>query len=244
MGRQEQHQSDLEQKLAHICVQNATDGGACLVGHDSQRRTSGDKTLYARSCNYRWQAFKRAVGPDSGKYNGKGGNRNYDVSENGKNFRTACTVPYWHEAHHIIPNSELKKALETMAKGEMAPVFMLLFRCGLYDEKYNLNHMDNMVILPMGETVSARLGLPRHRSDRRVFSHREYSNKVQKDLKKIFKEVKKEESKHQKLPDYAASREALEALSKSTRQWIFQVGGKLSLDDAAAAENKPKKSKG
>jgi hypothetical protein len=244
MGRQEQHQSDLDAEFKHVQKDNTTEGGACLVGHDSQRRTSGDKTLYARSCNYRWQAFKRALDHDQARYNGKGGARDYDVTENGANFRTLCTVPYWHEAHHIIPNSELKKALEAMAKGERAAIFMGVFRRGLYDEQYNLNHMTNMIILPMGEVLSARLQLPRHRNDRRVFAHREYSKKVAKDLQKIFVAEKEDLKEHKKEAKYKKSKSKLESLSRRTRKWIFAVGGKLSLDEAAVAEGKaPQKTK-
>jgi hypothetical protein len=61
--------------------------------------------------------------------------------------------------------------------------------------KYNLNHKDNMIILPMGKAVAAALGLPRHIAgieaepgvSKDLMAHKIYSANVEKEVKKVLR---------------------------------------------------------
>jgi hypothetical protein len=81
-----------------------------------------------------------------------------------KNFRTNASTPYWHEAHHLVPNSELRMAIRNVGKGHtLEGPLILMVRGGLMGEGYNLNDKGNIILLPMDRKVSLALGLPRHR---------------------------------------------------------------------------------
>lgn len=76
------------------------------------------------------------------------------------NFRERATIPYYHNAHHIIPRAVLNNCLYSAANTDVR--LFWLVRQGLLMAKYNLNDKENMVILPMSKIVANALSLPRH----------------------------------------------------------------------------------
>ena len=177
-------------------MKRSTEGGACLTGHVSGRDTQGFVTEV--SCNYRWQAYKQALVQhvlyDYPAYKSlsdssrrftmrlrfgfkltsppKEGEWDLSKRRDSKNFRSSCNVPYWHEAHHIIPHGELRDAINAVGTGTEAAIYREIIREGLLDEKYNLNHKLNMIILPMDKKVARALKLPRHRHTAAYWSHK------------------------------------------------------------------------
>jgi hypothetical protein len=73
-----------------------------------------------------------------------------------KNF-TQETWPYWNNAHHLIPKGTLKDKI--VAEGE--PISSLVQKA-LMTAQYNINHKENMLLMPQDKRVADILGLPRH----------------------------------------------------------------------------------
>lgn len=143
-----------------------------------------------------------------------------------KNFRTNASTPYWHEAHHVVPNSELRRAILKVGKGhELEGPIILMVRGGLMGEGYNLNDKGNMILLPMDRKVSLALGLPRHRSTRTTRSHKGYSKHVRRLLEDIFTPIKDsvDECKG-KLPKYKKCRKQIELVSMQLYPQIVGAG--------------------
>jgi hypothetical protein len=249
--RQDEHAADDKKFKGKHVETGGTEGGACLTGHVSGRNSQGYVTQ--NSCNYRWQAYKRAAGADKGLYNyprykslcsGKTlsmesrGRRKkvrpsaHDWDVVGKNFQTACTVPYWHEAHHIVPHGELRDSIGAVGQGGNAATYVKLIRGGLLEEKYNLNHMTNMIILPMDKKVAVAIRLPRHRHTAAHWSHKAYSKYVRGKLDEVFKSIREDEAKHQKKPEYKACKSKIQNISKTVRSEIVDAEGEQSLDEA------------
>jgi hypothetical protein len=135
-----------------------TEDGACLTRHISGVSQS--------SCSHRWQARERAKAEDKSWYNaplapGVPQDGTWNVDDEDKNFHDS-TVPYWHQAHHLIPNRVLANGINTAADIAGTMQIYQAIRQGLLEAKYNLNHKTNMIILPMEEEISKRLSLPRH----------------------------------------------------------------------------------
>lgn len=236
--------ADLHENAANTT--EAPAGKGCLVAHDGRRRAGPEGKTYERSCNYRWQAFERALA-ESARYNWpkykplQAAQGAWDITAGGKNFRVSAKLPYWHEAHHVIPNGALRDTLACLAEGDRADLYKQLFRRGLLEEGFNLNHKRNMVLLPMDGSVAKVIGLPRHREDARTFHHNAYNNKVLGELRKILFVVKSAEQKHAEPPEYQKSKEQLSSLSDALRSWIYQVGaasGSLARASVADAESK------
>ena len=99
--------------------------------------------------------------------------------------------PYWHNAHHIVPNGALKNAITNTGQAD----FRLpnLIRYCLFKASYNLNDKINMIILPQGKNVAAALHLPRHLKGDEVgpdeegefYSHKDYSKNIELKLEKV-----------------------------------------------------------
>jgi hypothetical protein len=262
--RQAEHADDEEDFPNKHDVVSSTDGGACLTGHDSGRDSVTGK-VKENSCNYRWQAFRRALDADSGRYNWPryqslcGNNsfftrlrfglrktkppdatsQSWNVTEAGMNFRSSCNLPYWHESHHIVPNGELRDSIEAVGTGNLAEKYRICIRKGLLEEKYNLNFMDNMVILPMDRKVAKAIQLPRHRQTPGHRSHKAYSKYVRGKLDSIFSKIRDQEKKHLRKPKYKACKRELLDLSAELRTEIFAAGGLGSLDQAFKKLSKP-----
>jgi hypothetical protein len=167
-----------------------------------------------------------------------------------KNFRTNASTPYWHEAHHLVPNNALRGAILNVGKGhKLEGLIILMVRGGLMGEGYNLNDKGNMILLPMDKKVSLALGLPRHRHTRTTRSHKGYSKHVRSRLDDVFRPLQKDaETCKGKLPKYKACRKKIEDLSEELYPKIVEAGEKMkekgrskALDDmpASAFENTP-----
>jgi hypothetical protein len=101
----------------------------------------------------------------------------WDVGRNG-NF-SHYLRPYWHNAHHLVPNRTLARGIDGADDGTKR--IADLIRIGLLMGEYNLNDEKNMMILPMGAAVADALGIPRHlHGDQGVtrFSHPDYDAEV------------------------------------------------------------------
>ncbi|MBZ4415086.1 AHH domain-containing protein [Myxococcus sp. RHSTA-1-4] len=169
-----------------------------------------------------------------------------------KNFRTNASTPYWHEAHHIVPNSVLRGAILSVGRGHrLEGPIILMVRGGLMGEGYNLNGTLNMIILPMDKRVSLALGLPRHRKTRRTRSHKGYSKHVRKRLDDIFHPLKdKVDECKGRLPRYRKCRRQIEEVSEDLYSEIKGAGVKMkekgrsqSIDDMPASSFVKKASK-
>jgi len=252
--RQDEHKSDQRKYGKHKQTANKVEPGACLTGHESGRKKAKPRYLKENSCNYRWQGYKQAVDEKS-LYNNKapagqpvlqvrwGGLRRKTITPSKKsdwnvtpaslNFRTSCNVPYFHEAHHIVPHGELRDAINKVGPGKHKTKIRNLIRGGLLDELYNLNHKLNMIILPLDKNVAAKVGLPRHRVTTAVRSHKAYSKYIKGKLSEILVPVKKDEAEHFKEPDYEDLKDQIVNISETTRPDIEAAGGTSSLDQAA-----------
>lgn len=189
-----QHFADMKNlKGKHVKVDDALDGGRCLNRHQARA---------TNSCSHQWQAQRRGETEIKKIYNwpaykdmkaakqvffqgktanvGKPSNGDWDAGA-GDNFKH-CNKPYFHEAHHIVPNSTLKKAIDEAFKKASTIRYI---RGALLDAGYNLNHMSNMINLPLDTAVANALKLPRHRVLPRMH-HNDYSVVVQEQLVKKF----------------------------------------------------------
>ena len=253
MSKEQHNWDDKNLKGKHKPVKGSTEGGACLNRHDGSREQNGRGALKAVSCNHRWQGFKKALEKQA-TYNWpayealsknktlamalrarsgtrrvpapNGENKAWDVTAQGNNFRTSCNVPFWHEAHHLVPNSVLKSCIAKVGDGKpLQDVYVKKIRSGLLKEKYNLNHKLNMILLPMDKKVARALKLPRHRLTAEHRSHKAYSNHVRDKLKEYLKPVQKAVQKHEGPPaDYKACKALIEELSETLYEKILSAG--------------------
>ena len=204
-------------------------GKGCLTRH--QKRTPDHQ------CSHQWHAGERAKG-DWRVYEVPGASH---LSVNRPGNFDHFKVPYWHNAHHIIPNGALKGAI-TKAGKEKAGLTNCI-KQGLLKATYNLNDKINMIILPMEQDVGDLIKLPRHlRGDgTRRFSHPDYSREAEESLKDIIDSYKQialdainaVEGKHEK-PNATLSKTALETLSNRLYEDIKKAGqetGGMSLDE-------------
>ncbi|MBW2737388.1 MAG: AHH domain-containing protein [Deltaproteobacteria bacterium] len=174
--------------------------------------------------------------------------KEWDVKKN-DNF-THFLKPYWHNAHHIIPNGALKAAINKTSKVDIR--LPNLIRYCLLKAEYNLNDMVNMIILPQGKNVAIALGLPRHLKgdsgalepapgvgltpdSRKVdpskaeekFSHKNYSNTIEDKLIGIIDQYKKALEnaikEHPKL-ECDLDKKKLENLSEKIHKEIVDTG--------------------
>lgn len=259
-----QHAKDLKKLKGHTSAGSPTGtGGACLNRHLSQvkesdscsHRWQGYLNAKANAEDlYDWPHYKplseqSSITTSARMLNGtlfpdwyrktlkppkKG---DWDVGKDG-NFRTKCYVPYWHNAHHVIPNSELRKAILEVGKGMRAPLTTAyLVRQGLLDEKYNLNFKKNMIMLPMDRTVGGTLQLPVHLKSPTARSHGAYSKNVANELKTIFTPVQAALDEHEEEPKYKACKDDLENLSEHLHSQIVAAGksGTKYIDQMAAS---------
>ena len=162
--------------------------------------------------------------------------KEWNVDKNG-NF-DHFTKPYWHNAHHIVPNGALKDSINKAGKSESK--LPNLIRQGLLRAQYNLNDKVNMVILPQGRNEAFALGLPRHlKGDENgpnekpeFFSHKDYSDRVEQKLdtamqnyKKMFRDYLKQD--HPPLPNKLAKKK-IEKISKDIFKEIKNLSKKYA----------------
>jgi A nuclease family of the HNH/ENDO VII superfamily with conserved AHH len=120
----------------------------------------------------------------------------WDVSETNKNFKRSTVKPYYHNAHHIVTNSELNDALNTVGSDVQSKRPSVdgvrLVRDSLLRAGYNLNYKINMIILPMDREVAKVLGLPKHLAETTSRDHPKYSEMIKKLLRSVMNDLRKE----------------------------------------------------
>jgi hypothetical protein len=127
--------------------------------------------------------------------------------------------PYWHNAHHLIPNRTLSTAIEEAAAGD--PRVTELIRTGLLMGEYNLNDKVNMMILPMGAAVADALGLPRHINGDQggkteFYNHPDYNARVKSMLAPVmarYKALVKEREPCKEKPPEKLAKDSLISIS-------------------------------
>ena len=237
---EQQHSKDEAAGLPHHQAKGAKGhGGACLNRHipGTPKDTAGN------SCSHRWQSFlatqDRATDYNWPKYQALAGKNapqvptaylkgsgfppwykpnlkapakhEWDVTKD--NFSTKCYIPYWHEAHHAIPNSVLRSAIADASKGADDPQGVArVIRRGLLKEKYNLNHRSNMITLPMDMKISAAIRLPVHRQTAAHREHNHYSAHAMELIFPVFDQLKDDIAAH-KERDYKNAKNYLEDVS-------------------------------
>ncbi|WP_437739445.1 AHH domain-containing protein [Sorangium sp. So ce302] len=246
---QKQHTADIEHKLNHKPVSRATEGGQCLNRHVGRMEVS---------CSHSWQGFKKAE-LTSGLYDwpkyegmkkttlavrcGTSGFRwrerkaprphEWDVGELGRrgkvNHKDSANVPYYHEAHHLIPNGVLNGCIQD--KFDTIDAVLWAVRAGLLDEGYNINHKDNMILLPLDAAIARQLELPRHR-EFSSYSHRTYSKHVKAKVNKILS-ANQQNIDNCELTKYSDMKDQLVSLSETLFRRVVTAGKEQvsSLDD-------------
>lgn len=219
MAKNEEHKLDTKFINLHIKI-GRTGGGACLNRHKSEFSENHSCShrwqayLKAKEC---WQWYNYPAYQDLVKTSVKKifkttqwghfitsekrpepfgwdltATTSY-TSRKVKNFVSWSKCPYWHQAHHIIPNGVLNNCIADAAN-ESIKVHTLTRVC-LLQAKYNLNHKKNVILLPMGKEVAAALGLPRHiagiegdaSGKHYMLCHPKYTNKVTSEVKKVIR---------------------------------------------------------
>ncbi len=244
---------------------------ACLSGHQGQLK-KGDTCSYRwqaylqaklDSGLYNWPAYKsiskegKNAQVKTAAYE-KGGKKipswyKFELDPPGKNEWnldegdnfTKCYLPYWHEAHHVIPKGTLQHCLNLVGDGAKDPSgAKLAVFGGLLDEGYNVNNKLNMIILPMDWEVARALQLPKHRKTPQLTNHPAYNGYVFQRLDEFFDAVREAAKEHEN-PKYEACREKLEKLSDKLYRQIVEAGKMMvegdmdSLDDMAEQPQQP-----
>ena|SRR5687767_150340 len=120
----------------------------CLTSHETKYK-DGD------ACSYRWQGVKKAEA-NSGPYNrhkklyahiGGEGHATKGFaklfSSGVKNFHNGY-MPYANQVHHVLPKATLKDAVEKSVKSAAQ---INTVRDGLLHHEYNINYIENMMVL-------------------------------------------------------------------------------------------------
>ncbi|HYO57919.1 AHH domain-containing protein [Archangium sp.] len=155
----------------------------------------------------------------------------WDVDWGRHNFKYDCNTPYYHEAHHIIPDSILQTVIQKVLGADGgSPELVLIARNLLLEASYNINHKLNMVLLPMNSHVAKVLNLPIHRQPGHP-DHKQYRDYVKSLLQGDFAPMLKDAVDHetQKPGDLKSK---LENHSKTIYKQIVD-GGYASLDELA-----------
>ena len=232
---------------------SSTGGGACLTRHEKRQKNNSCSHIWQAyekaeaeesgpDSIYNYPRYKSLVGKKhkSGARMARKGifPRGLKIEETGPqpnewdlgkpgNFQS-WTKPYWHNAHHIIPNAILAECI-TEAASESWRLYLLI-RAGLLEAEYNLNHMVNMIILPMAEEVARGLRLPRHLlgpEGGETRSHKNYSRGVKDRLSGVMDDylaiLDKKKEGHPTPPN-SISKEKLEQTSTTTYKDIKAFG--------------------
>ena len=253
---EQQHEQDKVDKVPHHpdggCLNRHVGGKPCdTVGDPCSHRWQAYEKMKATKSLYNWPRYKSLhdegkrrrtarMRSESGDMFPKYYRTYIDPPEpnawnvKGNNFFVRAYDPYWHEAHHVVPNSTLAGAIANVDDGNYA----IVIRRGLSKEKYNLNDKKNMVMLPMDRPVAEAMRLPRHRQTAVIRSHAGYSKHVAGRLEKILNPLAKRLKNHE-AREYDSVKSAIESLSEQLFKAIT-TSIAPSLDDMSASELDPK----
>jgi HNH/ENDO VII superfamily nuclease len=214
------HVTKAELKALHQPKGGAKEKG-CLTrhqrredGHKCSHQWQAKKKAEANSGMYNYPAYQSICGDGEFKTQTRETDkgifpRDYGVKKKGGYFKNQPTKkgkewnlgvggnfdhfikPYWHNAHHIVPNGSLKASINKTGKTDSR--LPGLIKQGLLRGEYNLNDKVNMVILPQERIVAEALGLPRHLKgdevgpdeDEELYSHEDYSDRVELKLDEV-----------------------------------------------------------
>lgn len=128
---------------------------------------------------------------------------------------TVSSVPWKNQVHHVLNHSSLVKVIGSFEN--ITDVISL----GLLEELYNINHKDNMVILPTEDKWTRKTGLPTHGS------HPAYSKPVKAEVSSAlsgYESINEQAADpgHPK-PDPIALKERLLKISKKWYKKIIDV---------------------
>lgn len=246
----ELHITDLT--LGHETTQGS--GGKCLTKHEDARRTRSScdyrwqayQSASKDPSPYNWPKYRDLRGQNTGtlalmhvKYtNGvfhvetrlQGVPREGEWNVKAGNFYESSNKPYYHEAHHMVPQGSLSGAIGYQAYKHPGRIHTL--RQGLLMASYNLHDPVNMKILPMDPLVADKLELPVHLE---AFPHApdepgsddchaDYTTYIMYRLNKVFKGGP-DGKKHAEddLASYGDLKTAIEALSMEMRGKIIEA---------------------
>jgi hypothetical protein len=254
---EEQHAIDEQEGLPHVQA-GSSQGGACLNRHVGDKVCDGENNSCSHRWQayvhmkadadelYNWPRYKslaeRASRIPTAKVNGypqyylsslkppskpSANDPGWDVR--GDNFRDRCYDPYWHEAHHVVPNSELRNAI-----ADCGDELVTMIRRGLLRETYNLNFQNNMVMLPLDRVVAKGMALPRHRKTATLRSHKAYSKHIKTRLDEIFSRLAQKLEHHQPRK-YSSVKRSIEDMSRAMYKQIV-TSESPSLDEMESDE--------
>ncbi|RYZ16476.1 MAG: hypothetical protein EOO70_04365, partial [Myxococcaceae bacterium] len=128
-------------------------------------------------------------------------------------FKWDCNKPYYHEAHHVLPDATLRTALIEAFEN---PEITLQVVSEILNAPYSVHDKDNMLILPMDERVGEVLQLPIHRETKQC-SHGLYDvyvlHKLGSRLRKTLKQIMDKHDEEGGEPMFKDLAKAIEALS-------------------------------
>jgi len=140
------------------------------------------------------------------------------------NFSDSARVPYYHQAHHILPNAVLNTSIDDAAEQAGARLYRLV-RIGLLNAMYNLNYKDNMIILPMDRDVSMAIKLPRHLHLNQM-KHAAYSKLIKSRVAPVIQDYASliDDGEEHEEPSEEFDKEQLEAIPPPMRRAIRAWG--------------------
>ena len=128
---------------------------------------------------------------------------------------TISALPWRNQVHHVLNHSSMQKVIASFEN------ISEVITKGLLGELYNINHKDNVVILPTEDKWSRVTGLPAHAS------HPAYSKLVLKDVKNALAEYDdindEAESEDHPKPDSVAVKSELLKVSQKWYEKIMKV---------------------
>lgn len=139
---------------------------------------------------------------------------------------TISSVPWKNQVHHVLNHSSLNKLIDSFEN--ISDVVSL----GLLGELYNINHKDNMIILPTENYWSKKTGLPKHYG-----SHPDYSRLIKSEVEDAlsgYKDLneKAADPNHPK-PDPIAVKQELLDISKD---WYEKIVGVVNTNKGKTNE--------
>jgi hypothetical protein len=147
-------------------------------------------------------------------------------------FRTAF-APYPNQAHHLLPEATLKNGILEVT--QPAPTVQDLIVQGLLEKKYNLNHYENVMILPTGRKDGCQMGLPCHPTNHNKMD-KQILKKVLEALKPyqaVVKAVLKDEDHPN--PDPEDIKDDLEEIGKTIHKNIVSDGERNAIKALCAS---------
>lgn len=144
------------------------------------------------------------------------------------NFTVSAKVPYAFQVHHVLPCSALRDAIM-----RFKDIFSVI-GSGLLKKKYNINHYENMIILPEDEKFCIKTGLPRHKEG----AHKDYNKRVKKDVDSALKGYKSIAAQYDKdTHDKPKPLDVKKQLMNVSKKWYDEILAARSRNLAANKDN-------